>query len=189
MFYTDVPDFMAKLRADDALAARALEFVILTAARSGEVLGARWSEVDWERKVWTVPRERMKAGAGHEVPLSAAAVELLLVLAQTRLNEHLFPGQAGDGRLCNSSLSAVLRRMKLADVTVHGFRSAFRDWAGDETHFAREVAETALAHKVGDAVERAYRRGSALEKRRQLMQAWSDYCSKPKAGNVVQFNR
>jgi integrase len=180
---------LVRLRAVDTLPARALEFLVLTAARAGEVLGAKWSEVDWDRKVWTVPPERMKAATGHSVPLSDDAVELLSVLAETRLNEYIFPGQSADGRLCNSSLLAALRRMGVQSVTVHGFRSAFRDFAGDETHFARDVAEAALAHRVGDATERAYRRGSALEKRRQLMQAWADYCSKPKSDNVVQFSR
>ena len=169
-----VPTFVAALRERDGIAARALEFAILTAARSGEVFGASWKEFDLEARVWTVPAARMKAGREHRVPLSARAVEILRGMEQQRLSELVFPGTKPGRPLSVMALEMVLRRMKV-DVTVHGFRSAFRDWAGERTHFPREVAEAALAHLVGDAVERAYRRGDALEKRRELMDAWAQF--------------
>ena len=169
-----VPVFVAALRERDGIAARALEFAILTAARSGEVFGASWTEFDLEARVWTVPATRMKAGREHRVPLSARAVEILQEMKQKRLSELVFPGTKPGRPLSVMALEMVLRRMKV-DVTVHGFRSAFRDWAGERTHFPREIAEAALAHLVGDAVERAYRRGDALEKRRELMDAWATF--------------
>jgi integrase len=175
------------LRERGALAALALEFGILTAARSGEVLGASWDEVDFERAVWTVPAARMKAGRVHRVPLSASALSILKRLQATRTSQYIFPGQQPGKPLSAMALEMILRRMK-ADVTTHGFRSSFRDWAGEVTTFPREVAEAALAHTAGDATERAYRRGDALEKRRALMEAWASYCE-PKPGNVVSILR
>jgi integrase len=182
-----VPTFVAALRERDGIAARALEFAILTAARSGEVFGASWEEFDLEARVWTVPAARMKAGREHRVPLSARAVEILRVMEQQRLSELVFPGTKPGRPLSVMALEMVLRRMKV-DVTVHGFRSAFRDWAGERTHFPREVAEAALAHLVGDAVERAYRRGDALEKRRELMDAWARFVERQPQNNVVRLN-
>jgi integrase len=176
MPYVEVPAFIAKLRERRALAAMALEFTILTATRSGEVLGSRWHEIDMASKVWTIPKERMKAGRQHRVPLSAPALAILAKLSETRTSEFVFPGARSDRPLSNMAMEMVLRRMGVDGVTVHGFRSAFRDWAGNETHFAREVAEAALAHVVGDEAEQAYRRGDALEKRRELMEAWARYC-------------
>jgi integrase len=164
-----------------------LEFAILTAARSGEVFGALWEEFDLEARVWTVPAIRMKAGREHRVPLSARAVEILRQMEQNRLSALVFPGTKPGRPLSVMALEMVLRRMKL-DFTVHGFRSAFRDWAGERTHFPREVAEAALAHLVGDAVERAYRRGDALEKRRKLMDAWSNFLEQQARNNVVLLN-
>ncbi len=189
MPYSDAPAFVGRLQHVEAMAARALEFLILTAGRSGEVLGARWEEIDFEKKLWTVPAERMKAGEEHEVPLSPRAVVLLKELVETRQNDFLFPGQRRNRPLSGSSMEMLLRRLKVKDraVTCHGFRSTFRDWAGDRTSFERDVAEMALAHAV-QGVEAAYRRGRALEKRRKLMQAWADYlASGDVKGKVITF--
>ncbi|MBQ0820180.1 integrase arm-type DNA-binding domain-containing protein [Microvirga sp. HBU67558] len=186
MPFDEVPEFLVALREREGIAARALEFAILTAARSGEVFGALWDEVDLEARVWTVPAARMKAGREHRVPLSARAVEILREMEQKRLSNLVFPGIKPKRPLSTMALEMVLRRMKV-DVTVHGFRSAFRDWAGERTHFPREVAEAALAHLVGDAVERAYRRGDALEKRRKLMDAWSSFLEQQFQSNIVDL--
>ncbi|PWW03799.1 integrase [Hoeflea marina] len=175
MGYADVPAFVIRLRSLAAMAARSLEFLILTAARSGEVLGARWSEFDLDQMVWTVPAARMKAGRPHRVPLSKRAGELLTELRVSSQSEFVFPGQRPGRPLSGMAMEMLLRRMKLVDVTVHGFRSSFRDWAGEESEFPREIAEAALAHVVGDATERAYRRGDALAKRRELMESWCQF--------------
>jgi integrase len=187
MPYDDVPLFMAKLQGMDGVGARALEFAILTAARTGEVRGATWSEIDLAAKVWTVPGERMKAGREHRVPLSRRAIAILQEMEKLRMNALVFPGFKAERPLSDMTLTAVLRRAD-ADVTVHGFRSSFRDWAGDCTAFARDVVEAALAHVIEDKTEAAYRRSDALEKRRELMQAWASHCE-PKAGNVVSIRR
>lgn len=176
MPYAEVAAFVAALRERQAMAALALEFCILTAARSGEVLGAEWSEVDLAGAVWTVPPHRMKAGRPHRVPLSGPALAILEKLALAKSSEFVFPGQKPGKPLSIMALEMVLRRMEFDSVTVHGFRSAFRDWAGNETHFPRELAEAALAHVIGDKAEQAYRRSDALEKRRALMDAWADFC-------------
>lgn len=174
MAWADVPAFMERLENLGSVSALALQFAILTAARSGEVLGARWCEFDLEAGIWKVPAERMKARVQHRVPLSRQAQRI--VEGVRELDPfYLFPGTMPGKSLSNMAMEMLLRRLKLT-VTVHGFRPAFRDWVGDETDYPREVAEAALAHKVGDEVERAYRRGDALEKRRSLMQAWSDFC-------------
>jgi integrase len=152
--FDNVPAFMASLREREGIAPRALEFAILTAARSGEVLGARWDEVNLDAALWTVPAARMKGSREHRVPLSERAVDILRQMQQARFSEFVFPGLKRSRPLSGMALEMVLRRMKV-DVTVHGFRSAFRDWAGERTHFPREIAEAALAHLVGDAVERA----------------------------------
>jgi integrase len=174
--WKEIPEFMRALRAREGTAARALEFAILTAARSGEVRGAAWSEIDLAEKLWTVPAVRMKAGVEHRVPLSDAAIAVLK--ATTRHSDLVFEGRKAGVALSDMSLTAVLRRMGRGDITVHGFRSAFRDWcaeaAGNE--FSREVCEHALAHRLPDRVEAAYRRGDLLDKRTRLMQAWADYC-------------
>ncbi|MGF9760635.1 integrase arm-type DNA-binding domain-containing protein [Microvirga sp. 0TCS3.31] len=187
MPFDEVPAFMKALREREGIAPRALEFAILTAARSGEVMGARWGEFDLQARVWTVPAARMKAAKEHRVPLSARAVEILQDMQQKRLSDLVFPGTKPGRPLSVMALEMVLRRMKV-DVTVHGFRSAFRDWTGERTHFPREVAEAALAHLVGDAVERAYRRGDALEKRRELMDAWANFLEGQPQRNVLRFN-
>jgi integrase len=185
--YSDVPAFVARLREREAVAALALEFAIVTAARSGEVLGARWSEIDLDAKVWTIPPERMKAAREHEIPLSERAVEIINSMSEGRVSAFVFAGQRPGKPLSVMALEMVLRRMGV-DVTTHGFRSSFRDWAGNETHFPRELAEHALAHVIGDKAEQAYRRSAALEKRRALMAAWAQWCEpRASAGNVTPF--
>jgi integrase len=170
------------------VAALALEFTILTAARSGETLGARWGEIDLKQGVWTVPAARTKAGRQHRVPLSRRAMAVLQKLDAAPTSDYVFPGQRSGRPLSGTAMERTLRRMKVDGVTVHGFRSSFRDWCGEVSTFPREVAEAALAHVAGDATERAYRRGDALEKRRELMEAWANYCE-PKAGHVVSIAR
>jgi integrase len=174
--YDELADFSLALRSQEGIAARALEFLILTAARTGEVIGARWDEVDLEEKIWVVPAARMKAGREHRVPLSAAAVAVLEEMKQIRESEFVFPGGKKGKPLSNMAMLAVLKRMDRGELTAHGFRSSFRDWAAERTHFPREVAEMALAHTVGDKVEAAYRRGDLFGKRRQLMDAWARFC-------------
>ncbi|HEX3861486.1 MAG TPA: tyrosine-type recombinase/integrase [Stellaceae bacterium] len=185
--YADVASFLDTLRGQPGIAARALEFLILTATRTGEVIGATWSEIDLAAKVWTIPAERMKAGKEHRVPLSAAALAIVSELSQQRKGDYLFPGGVQGKPLSNMAMLALVkRRMKRDDITPHGFRSTFRDWAAERTTFSAEVAEMALAHTVADAVERAYRRGDLFDKRRRLMEAWAAYCtSQPAPAAVV----
>jgi len=185
MSWHEVPGFVERLHGHEALAARALEFLILTAGRSGEVLDAKWSEIDLERAIWAIPAERMKAKKEHRVPLTNAAMAILTALNDTKRNDLVFPGNAANKPLSGMAMTMLIRRMKVENITVHGFRSSFRDWAGDQTSFPREVAEGCLAHTIGNAVEQAYRRGDALEKRRQLLEAWANYCTGSQAGNVV----
>jgi integrase len=205
MAYEAVPAFIGQLRDREATAALALEFCILTAARTGEVLGAKWPEIDLEKKLWTVPAARMKAGREQRVPLSPRAVSVLERVAQPKVGEYVFPGQQTDKPdrsderptgnssktppsrpMSSMAMEMMLRRMKVQDATVHGFRSSFRDWAGNESSFPREIIEAALAHVIGDKSEQAYRRGDALEKRRKLMEAWGEYCEpRAAAGNVI----
>jgi integrase len=189
MPYEEVAGFIGRLRESDSLAAQALELCILTAARSGEILGMGWDEIDLEKKVWTVPANRMKAGREHRVPLSARAVSILRSLHGVRSDRFVFPGQTRNKPLSNMAMEMVLRRLKFDNVTVHGFRSSFRDWAGNVSNFPREVVETALAHVIGDKAEQAYRRSDALEKRRSLMDSWAAYCAPKTAANVVQIRR
>ena len=178
MPYVEVPDFCGKLKRRPATAARALEFAILTAARTGELIGMTWGEVDWANRLWTIPALRMKTEVEHSVPLTDRAMEVLHALKPRSLEPHqlVFPAQRG-GKLSNMAMSMLLRRMAIDGVTVHGFRSSFRDWAGEETNFERETVEMALAHTIGNKAERAYRRGRALAKRRVMMEAWERYCS------------
>jgi integrase len=189
MAYADVPGFVEQLRQRQAMAALALEFIILTAARSGEALGAEWSEIDFDAKVWTVPAGRMKGGREHRVPLSARAVEILEDMCKTKVSDFVFPGNKPKRPLSNMATDMLLRRMKAGNVTTHGFRSSFRDWVGELTTFPGELAEAALAHAVGDETERAYRRGDALAKRRKLMDAWAQYLGRQRfaADNVRAF--
>ena len=158
------------------MAARALEFLILTATRSGEVLGAKWDEINLDEGTWTVPATRMKAGREHRIPLSPAAVALLKGLYTEDGNNHVFIGSGG-GALAQDAMRRVMLQMN-REATVHGFRSAFRDWAGEQTAFPHDVCEAALAHSRG-AVERAYARGDLFVKRRRLMEAWASYCASP----------
>lgn len=174
MSYAAVPAFMAELRERESRSARALEFTILTVARTGETIGAEWPEFDLQAKVWTVPGARMKSGKEHRVPLSAAAIR---ILEEARKAGHA-PGPFG--ALSNMAMLELLRGMRGRGVTVHGFRSSFRDWCAEQTSFPREIAEAALAHVVG-GVEGAYQRGDYFEKRRRLMGAWADYLAKPAA--------
>ena len=191
MPFAHIPAFVVNLQAMQGIAARALEFAILTAARSGEVLGARWDEIDLRTKVWTLPAERMKAGKEHRVPLSDSAMAIITGLREARVSEFLFTGFKRGRPLSNMALDAVLRRAKI-DVTTHGFRSSFQDWAGDRTAFARDVVEAALAHTIENKTEAAYRRSDALEKRRRLMTAWASYCNsapRSKAANNITRSR
>jgi integrase len=189
MDYAKVPAFIAKLRNRQSMVAMALELCILTAARSGEILGMRWTEVDLDNKLWTVPADRMKAGREHRVPLSAPAIAILKKLKEVRQGEFVFPGQKPGKPLSNMAMEMVLRPMKIDDATVHGFRSSFRDWAGNESAYPREVAESALAHVVGDQTEQAYRRGDALEKRRKLMNEWARHCAGMGTTGIRNTNR
>ena len=183
--YADMPTFMEKLRERESRAARALELAILTATRTGEVLGARWEEIDLERKLWTIPAVRMKAKREHRVPLSARVVEVLQELATDKWSPFVFPSNTGREALSNMSMLMLLRRMGYDKITVHGFRSTFRDWAGETTSFPHEVCEQALAHTIKNKAEAAYRRGDMLAKRALLMEAWAKFIEPAKAGNVI----
>lgn len=187
MPYRDVPAFLERLRDGSSMGRLALEALILTAARSGEIRGAKWSEIDFERATWTVPADRMKAGKEHVVPLSAKAVAVFRRASEFRSagNELVFPGSARGKPLSDMTLLKVLRDMKVS-ATVHGFRSAFRDWCAEETAVAGEIAEAALAHAIPNRVEAAYRRTDFLEKRRKLMDAWAAYCS-CSGSNVIRL--
>lgn len=186
MPFSDVPAFMADLRKLDSISARALELTILCATRTGETIGAEWSEFDVSERVWTIPGERTKSGREHRVPLSNAAVALLKALPRFTGSSVVFEGAKAGKPLSNMALLQLLRGMRGDGLTVHGFRSAFRDWCGEATNFPREVAEAALAHVLSDKTEAAYRRGDALEKRRKLMEAWAAYCDRGKLpGKVV----
>ncbi|TAK78559.1 MAG: site-specific integrase [Aquabacterium sp.] len=173
----NITKFMKDLQQVPGTGAKALEFTILTAARSGEVRGATWSEIDLKAAVWTVPAGRMKASREHRVPLSEAAVKLLESLPEGKGDSLVFESPRG-GQLSDMTLTAVMRRMK-AEGVPHGFRSTFRDWAAEKTNYPREVAEMALAHTIGDKVEAAYRRGDLFEKRRHMMQEWADFLAQP----------
>src|SRR5262252_2859167 len=170
MPYAEVPAFLTKLRQQTSVPAKCLEFVILTAARLGEALGATWDEVDFEARTWTIPGARMKAGQEHKVPLSRAAIALLKELYAVRTGDYVFAGAYAGKAIGKNTPLQTLNKLA-AGLTVHGFRSSFRDWAAERTGFAREVAEKALAHAVADATERAYQRGDFFDKRRRLMDA------------------
>jgi integrase len=172
----EVASFMSELRSRDGVTARALEFAILTAARTNEVIGARWAEVDLDAATWTIPAARMKMTREHRVPLAEPALDLLRNLYTERGNDLLFIGQQAGRGLGDRALAEVLERMERTDITVHGFRSTFRDWAAEVSHYPNHVVEMALAHAISNAVERAYRRGDLFEKRRQLMAEWATFC-------------
>lgn len=184
----EVGDFMRQLRQAHGMAARCLEFVILTAARSGEARGAQWDEIDLAAKIWTVPAERMKAGRAHRVPLSTDALALLKDLPRHEGTSLVFPGPRGAG-LSENAMTMLLKRMNV-EATAHGFRSTFRDWASEFTGYPHEVCEMALAHTIKNAAEAAYRRGDLLDKRHRLMQDWAKFCAQPlPQGEVVPLNR
>jgi integrase len=188
MPFDDLPAFMGCLRAHTSLSAKALEFIILTAARSSEARCAVWDEIDLDKGLWTIPPERMKANRPHRVPLTQAAIAVLKPLHELRRGDFIFPGQSAKKSLSEAAVRKLMGKLGADAFTIHGFRSSFRDWAGERTHFPREVAEQALAHVVGDETERAYRRGDALEKRRALMEAWAQFCDTSAGGKVVPLH-
>jgi integrase len=188
--FAQVGAFMADLRLQEGVAARALEFLILTATRTSEVTDARWDEINLNTGVWTIPAERMKAGREHRVPLPAAALTLVKAMGETRLSDFVFQGRANGVPLSNMAMLELLKRMGRADITVHGFRSTFKDWASESTNYPREVTEMALAHTIGDKVEAAYRRGDLFDKRRLLMTEWARHCGRvEQPGKVVSLRR
>ena len=185
--YVDMNEFMVELVKKEGLAALALELTILTATRTGETIKAQWSEFDLKNSIWIIPAIRIKTGKEHRVPLSEPALKILKRLNEAKTNDYVFSGAKGKP-LSNMAMLVLLRRMDRDNITVHGFRSTFRDWAAEQTNFSREVAEMSLSHAVGDKVEAAYRRGDMLEKRRLLMEAWARYCYQPKGkGEVVNI--
>jgi integrase len=183
MPYGELPGFLVALREQEGIGARALEFTILTAARTGETIGATWNEISESEKLWTVKGDRMKAGREHRVPLTSRALAILKEMkpASGGETDFIFPGGKRGKPLSNMAMTAVLRRMGRGDLTVHGFRGSFRDWAAERTSFPSEVVEMALAHVVSDKVEAAYRHGDLFDKRRRLMDAWAEYLTKPPA--------
>ena len=183
--YDLLPEFMAALRARQSLAAKALELAILTACRSGEVLGARWEEFDLEKAVWTIPSLRMKAGQTHRVPLAYPVLALVKSIPRLDGNPYVFPGLRDGKPLSGMAMAMQLRRMGRVDITSHGFRSTFRDWASEQTSFPHETCEHALAHRISDKAEAAYRRGDQFEKRRKLMEAWAAFCEPTPQDSVV----
>ena len=187
MNFNELPAFMSELRQREAMAARLLEFIILTASRSGEARGAKWSEFDLAAKTWTVPAKRMKMGKEHTVPLSDRALRIIEQLAETRVSDFVFPNPVNFKAFSENGTRALLHRMKRPDVTTHGFRSSFRDWAGDCTNVQREVIEACMAHRIKDQVEASYRRSSALEKRRGLMQSWTNFISANSSVTVLRI--
>ena len=180
-----MPAFYADLQTRSAMAAKALMFTCLTGSRTGEVLGARWDEMDLDAALWTVPAERMKTGAAHRVPLTKAMLAIIGPLRALQ-SEYVFEGQKRHQPLSNMAMLMLLRRMKVEDATVHGFRSTFRDWAREVANAPREVAEMSLAHKLGSDVERAYARSGLLERRRALMERWAGFVT-GESGKVVRI--
>ena len=175
--YKEIPEFMQQLRNQLGISAAALEFAILTAARSGEIRGALWPEINLTERLWLIPADRMKAGREHRIPLSDAAIEVLKRMKEHYVSDFVFPGTKQDKPLSDMSLTAVLKRMERGDLTAHGFRSTFRDWASETTAYPQEVCEMALAHTIANKVEAAYRRGDLFDKRTKLMTDWANYCN------------
>lgn len=182
--WREIGPFMARLRTADGMGARCLEFAILTAARSGEARGATWSEIDLQARTWTIPASRMKASREHRVPLSDAALGLLVGLPRVVGVDLVFPSSVKRCALSDATLGAVLKRLGVP-VTAHGFRSTFRDWCAESTSYPQHVAEMALAHTIGDKVEAAYRRGDLFDKRQRLMTEWADWCARTTTGEVI----
>lgn len=192
LHYSELPAFLQELHAQDGIAALALEFLILCAARTGEVIGATWREFDQAEHVWTIPAARMKAKAEHRVPLSAPARRIVETMPHVRGNQHVFPGLKAGSGLSNMAMLTLLRRMGRAEVTAHGFRSTFRDWAAERTNYANHIVEAALAHTIESKTERAYRRTDLLDKRRRLMNDWAKYCYSPvtaQSDNVINLRK
>jgi len=188
--FSQIAEFMVELRKREGTGARALEYAILTAARSGEVRGAIWSEINLGEELWIIPAGRMKAQREHRVPLSKAAIQILKALPVGEPHEYVFPSTQKGKRLSDMTLSAVMKRLNKSEFTVHGFRSSFRDWASEKTNHTSEAIEMALAHTIQNAVEAAYRRGDLVEKRRELMNDWARYCETlPSQNNVISINR
>ena len=171
------------------MGAKALEFTILTACRTGEVLGARWDEIDLSSRTWTIPAGRMKGEREHRVPLSAPAIAVAAALKEICTSDYVFPGARRGKPLSNMAMLVLLRRMNRSDLTVHGFRSTFRDWAAEQTAYPNEVVKMALAHAVRNKVEAAYRRGDLFEKRRRLMDDWATFCGAPATGGTGPANK
>ena len=182
--YSDMPQFMSELCEKTAMSARALEFLILTAARTGEVTGALWTEIDLESATWHIPAGRMKGERAHDVPLSGRVLELLSAIHREAGNPHVFAGVRPGAAIGDSVMLHLLKSMRPGAVP-HGFRSSFRDWAGDQTSFPKDIIEHALAHKIKDKTEGAYRRETAVAKRRRLMEEWAKYCSSPVTASEV----
>jgi integrase len=190
--YADLPAFMVELSVRDGISARALEVTIQTAARTGEIIGAKWPEISFDKKLWTVPGARTKSGRQHRVPLNKGALDILRKLPREKDSPYVFPGGRAKKPLSNMAMLELLRGMRLnGGLTVHGFRSTFRDWAAEQTNYPREIAEAALAHVVTNKTEAAYLRGDALEKRRRLMDAWAGYCASNgrASGEVVAIRK
>jgi integrase len=188
--FEELPQFIGELRKRDSISARALEFTILTAARTGDTIGAKWGEINFNTGVWTVSDGRHKTSKDFEIPLSKRALEILKALPRERGSPHVFPGGKAGQPLSNMAMLELLRGLGGNGFTVHGFRSTFRDWAGDRTNFAREVIEHAMSHQIKDKAEASYRRSTALDKRRQLMETWATYCASPveRTENVVSLH-
>lgn len=188
--YADLPEFMGKVRSVEGLAPIALELCILTATRTTEMLGATWEEIDLEKREWVIPASRMKAGVEHHVPLPDRAITILKALSKARDGKFVFPSSKTNKRhLSNMAMTMVLRRLSYGHVTTHGFRSSFKDWCGEQTNFANEVSEAALAHVIKDKAEAAYRRATMFDKRRKLMATWAQYCEPKKAAKVIPMTR
>ncbi|MET0015016.1 MAG: integrase arm-type DNA-binding domain-containing protein [Sedimenticola sp.] len=188
MPYSKVPQYYQGLRKQETIAARALAFIILTAARSGEARGSSWDEIDLDAGVWTLPPERMKAGRQHRVPLTKEAIHILEQVKPYSQDSFVFPGMKKGKGISEAALRKHLKDTH-PDLTIHGFRSSFRDWCAEQTSYPREVAEAALAHVVRDRTEAAYQRGDMFERRRKLMESWSRHCATAKAGKVVGINK
>ena len=186
--YSEIGGFMAELQKLEGAAAGALEFAILTATRTSEVLGAKWEEIDFAERVWTIPAERMKAGREHRVPLPAAGLAILVAMSAIRMNDYVFPGARAGRPLNSRALLDLLQHMGRKDITAHGFRSTFRDWCAERTYYPREICEQALAHTVGSSVERAYQRSDLIDRRRRLMDDWARFCAM-RRGEVVPIRR
>lgn len=188
--YAEIGKFMEALRQQGGVAAKALDWLILTATRTSETIGAKWDEIDFEEKTWTIPENRIKGGKEHRVPLSPDAMKIAKAMHKVTDGDYVFPGGKVAKPLSTNALLALLKRMGRSGLTAHGFRSTFRDWAAEQTNYAREVAEMALAHTVSDKVEAAYRRGDLFTKRKRLMGAWAKYCGEVrKSAKVIQINR